>query len=152
MNEKLNLSEYNITTIVSFETVEHTPNPFAVVQKFYNILPVGGRLILSFPNYKNEMIDENGKSMDPYHLSVINFDDMIKHLEKLGFKINRILGQSLINNIIAQVLKIEEDLNISFESLYNYKKGNILTQSRNMAYPNDANVEKSYSYILDLIK
>ena len=152
LNEKLNLSEYNITTIVSFETVEHTPNPFAVVQKFYNILPVGGRLILSFPNYKNEMIDENGKSMDPYHLSVINFDDMIKHLEKLGFKINRILGQSLINNIIEQVLKIEEDLNISFESLYNYKKGNILTQSRNMAYPNDANVEKSYSYILDLIK
>ena len=72
--------------------------------------------------------------------------------KKLGFKINRILGQSLINNIIAQVLKIEEDLNISFESLYNYKKGNILTQSRNMAYPNDANVEKSYSYILDLIK
>ena len=152
LNENLNLSEYNITTIVSFETIEHTPNPFAVVQKFYNILPVGGRLILSFPNSQNEMIDENGKSMDPYHLSVIKFDDMIKHLEKLGFKINRILGQCFINQLIAQMLKIEEDLSVNLENLYNYSQSNILYQSKLLAYPNDVDIEKSYSIIFDLIK
>ncbi len=152
LNENLNLLEYNITTIVSFETIEHTPNPFAVIEKFYNILPSDGRLILSFPNSQNEMVDENGKSLDPFHLSVIEYEKMLNYLSNIGFEINRILGQSFINQLIAPMLKIEEDLSVNLENLYNYSQSNILYQSKLLAYPNNVDIEKSYSIIFDLIK
>ena len=152
LNNNIDLSDYGISTIISFETIEHTPNPFAVIEKFYNILPHGGRLILSFPNSQNEMIDENGKSLDPFHLSVIEYEKMLNYLSDIDFKINRILGQSFINQLIAQMLKIEEDLSVNLENLYNYSQSNILYQSKLLAYPNDVDIEKSYSIIFDLIK
>ena len=152
LNNNIDLSAYNISTIISFETIEHTHNPFAVIKKFYNILPYSGRLILSFPNSKNETLDENGKNLDPFHLSVIEYEKMLNYLSDMGFEINRILGQSFINRLIAQVLKIEEDLSVNLENLYNYSPKNILQQSKLLAYPNDVDIEKSYSFVFDLIK
>lgn len=152
LNKEIHLGNDNISTIVSFETIEHTPKPFPVVQSFYDILPSGGRLILSFPNKKCEMFDENGKNLDPFHLSVIEFEEMIKFLKQTGFKINRILGQSLMNKLIGKIFEIENDFNISFENLYSYEKINVLQQSRVLAYPNDVDIENSYSFILDLSK
>lgn len=152
LNNNIDLSNYDISTIISFETIEHTLNPFAVIEKFYIILPNGGRLILSFPSLQNEMIDENGKSLDPFHLSVIEYEKMLNYLSDIGFKINRILGQSFINQLIAQMLKIEEDLSVNLENLYNYSQSNILYQSKLLAYPNDVDIEKSYSIIFDLTK
>lgn len=152
LTKDIHLSQYRPSTIISFETIEHTPKPFDVVQKFYNILPTGGRLILSFPNAAYEMINENGKNHDPFHLSIIQFDEMVDMLTSMGFSISKILGQSFINKLITQVLEIEKDLNFSFENLYNYGKENILQQSRLLAYPNEKDIKDSYSFIFDAKK
>ena len=120
--DDLKLYDKDITTIISFETIEHTPKPFDIIKKFYNILPTGGRLILSFPNAQNETLDKNGKSLDPFHLSVIKYPEMLDNIKEIGFKINHILGQSLINQIITHAMKIEKDLNINLDNLYNYQK------------------------------
>lgn len=60
VNQPLSLFQSKVSTIVSFETIEHTFKPFEVLQRFYNLLPIGGRLILSFPNADCEMTDEKG--------------------------------------------------------------------------------------------
>lgn len=108
------LRHRQISAIISFETIEHTSTPFAAVKNFYDILPQSGKLFLSFPNIKCEIIDENGHSQDPHHLSVIDHNDMINFLKQTGFKINHILGQSMINRIITQTILLEQDLNLSF--------------------------------------
>lgn len=77
---------------------------------------------------------------------------MLDYLIKTGFKINKILGQSLINKIFAQVLDMENDFGMSFDAMYNYSRGNIIKQSRVLAYPNEADLEKSYSFLFDLTK
>lgn len=152
LQENLGFLENNLSTIVSFETIEHLINPFEQIQKFYDVLPINGRLFLSFLNSLCEQIDETGKSMDPFHLSVINYQEMLDYLIKTGFKINKILGQSLINKIFAQVLDMENDFGMSFDAMYNYSRGNIIKQSRVLAYPNEADLEKSYSFLFDLTK
>lgn len=85
LTKSLDLYRHSILTIVSFETIEHTPKPFNSIQKFYNILPIGGRLILSFPNASFEMENKEGKSIDSFHLSIIQFDKMIDKLTSIGF-------------------------------------------------------------------
>ena len=65
-------------------------NPFEIITKFYNILPHNGRLILSFPNSKYELTDENGKNQDSFHLSVIDYKKMKFFLQKTGFEITQI--------------------------------------------------------------
>ncbi len=152
LQENINILKDKINTIVSFETIEHTTAPFEVIKKFYNILPQGGKLFLSFPNEKYEIFDTSGKNMDKYHLSIIKYDKMLTFLQDSGFTINKILGQSLINNIISQIIKIEKDLAFSFDNLFNYSQNNIINQSRLLAYPNEKNIEQSYSFIFNLSK
>lgn len=152
LNSDFDLTSLNATHIVSFETIEHSPEPCRLVDKFYQMLPEHGKLYLSFPNAKCEFLDETGASQDPYHLSVIEFEKMIAFMEKTGFKIHKILGQSLVNKIILQVLQIEQDLQISLDTLYNYTKKNILSQSRILAYPNNIDVHNSYSFIIEAEK
>ncbi len=152
ISKNIDLLKDKVSAIVSFETIEHTLNPFEIITKFYNILPHNGRLILSFPNSKYELTDENGKNQDSFHLSVIDYKKMKFFLQKTGFEITQILGQSLVNKLFEQTLKIENDLNLSFDNIFNYQKENIIAQSRILAYPNDIDIEKSYSYIFDLKK
>ena len=151
LTEKFKLP-HDVDTIISFETIEHTSSPFVVVKKFYDILPQGGKLVLSFPNADYEQIDALGKSKDPFHLSVIKYNEMIEALKKIGFHINGVLGQSFINKIISQLVEMERYFGFSFDNLYNYQKENVLKQSRILAYPNTEDIEKSYSFIFDLIK
>lgn len=150
--DSLSLRRNDISAIVCFETIEHTEKPFDVIEKFYDILPKGGKLFLSFPNEKSELVDEKGKSLDRFHLSIINYHEMLDFVKEKGFIVNNVLGQSLINKVIAQLIEIEEDLNLSFDKFYNYAKSNILFQSRLLAYPNGEDIDKSYSFILDLEK
>ena len=152
LDDKLQLSNADISIIVSFETIEHTTRPFEVVQNFYDILPIGGRLVLSFPNAKKEIFDENGKNLDPFHLSLIQYDEMVAFLKQIGFKINCVLGQSLINKLVNRIFEMESNLKLDFDGLYSYEKSNILQQSKILAYPNDEDVQNSYSFIFDLSK
>lgn len=124
--------------IVCFETLEHLKYPDTFLKNIYNILDDKGTMILSIPNSKYEII-ENGKNKDSFHLHVFKYEDIINKLQNVGFYINKVYGQSYINKIVNK--EIEE-----------YKLTNIINDAKTIAYPNEEDINKTYSYIFILNK
>lgn len=60
--------------IVCFETLEHLQKPEAAVQAFFERLSDGGYLLLSVPNARYELLDDEGKNKDPFHLHIFSPD------------------------------------------------------------------------------
>lgn len=64
------LNDASIDLVVSFETLEHLPNPDQALQEFARILKPGGVFIGSVPNL---WVDEQGRNPVPYHLHVYDY-------------------------------------------------------------------------------
>lgn len=68
--------------VVSFETLEHLPNPDLLLQEFARVIKPGGLFIGSVPNL---WIDENGCNPVPYHFHVYDHaqfrDQVARHFE-----------------------------------------------------------------------
>lgn len=71
-------------TIVSFETIEHVPNPEQLVSSFYNALKTGGKLIVSSPNRiitsPGYIPHKKGKPNNEFHTieySLIEFKNLL---------------------------------------------------------------------------
>jgi ubiquinone/menaquinone biosynthesis C-methylase UbiE len=45
------LESSSVDTVVSFETIEHVPDPKKAIQEVYRVLKPGGRFFLTTPNY-----------------------------------------------------------------------------------------------------
>lgn len=146
------LAQRNISKIICLETLEHTRCPLEIMSAFYEILPAGGEVILSFPNKEYEVFDENGKNQDPYHLSVIDLKEFLEHLKSLNFKIKCILGQSMMNELVNQMGAIQKKYHLSLDELYHYDIESIIYFSRRFAYPDDFEVNHSYSYLIHVQK
>ena len=146
------LANRNISKIICFETLEHTHCPLEILSEFYKILPSKGEMILSFPNQIYERMDENGKNQDPYHLSIIDLKEFLEHCKNLGFKIKNVLGQTMMNDLTAQASEIQNKYKLSLDELYHYDIESIIYFSRRFAYPNDFEVNHSYSFLIHLIK
>ena len=140
--ECINVDDESITGIydgiVCFETLEHLKYPQKFLQNLYNILDENGVMILSVPNSEYEII-EDGKNKDSFHLHIFKYNDIVKMLEKVGFSINKVLGQSYINKIVNK--EIED-----------YSFTNIVEDAKTIAYPNEEDINKTYSYIFVLKK
>ncbi|QWA09344.1 class I SAM-dependent methyltransferase [Sodalis ligni] len=54
-----NISDHSVDVVISFETLEHVPDPEAVLAEFYRILTPAGRIIVSVPN---DWSDESEKT------------------------------------------------------------------------------------------
>jgi ubiquinone/menaquinone biosynthesis C-methylase UbiE len=63
------IPDASVDAIVSFETLEHVPDPQQVLQEFCRILTPGGRLLASVPN---DWREADGKDPNPHHLHVYN--------------------------------------------------------------------------------
>ena len=124
--------------IVCFETLEHLKYPESFIKDLYNLLDNDGILLLSIPNSIYEKF-ENGKNKDSYHLHVFEYNDIIDLIKKVGFKIKKIYGQSYINKIVNGDIK-------------EYKLSNVIDDAKNIAYPNEEDINKTYSYIFILNK
>ena len=124
--------------IVCFETLEHIKYPKKLLNNLYNVLTDNGVMILSVPNSEYEII-ENGKNKDSFHIRVFKYDDIVKMIEEVGFKINKVLGQSYINKIVNGDIK-------------EYELTNVIDDSKEIAYPNEEDINKTYSYIFILNK
>lgn len=146
------LDNRNISKIICFETLEHTRCPMEILKTFYDILPTKGEIILSFPNKKYEHFNENGENEDPYHLSVININEFLKYAQSLNFKIKAILGQTMMNDLVSQSSAFQDKYHLSLDELYHYDIESIIYFARRFAYPNDFDVNHSYSYIIHLVK
>ena len=124
--------------IVCFETLEHLKYPYNFLKNLYEILDENGIIILSIPNSEYEII-ENGKNKDFLHLHVFTYKDIVEKLQNVGFYINKVYGQSYINKIVNK--EIEE-----------YELTDIINDARTIAYPNEDDIKKTYSYIFILSK
>lgn len=124
--------------IVCFETLEHLKYPKKFLHNLYDILDNNGVMLLSVPNSDYEII-ENGKNKDSFHLHIFKYDDIIKMLYEIGFKIDKVLGQSYINKIVNNEIK-------------NYSITSVENDAKTIGYPNQEEIEKTYSYIFILNK
>lgn len=109
--------------IISSEVFEHIPHPYKAFAEIHRILKIGGAHIFTVPYYSNEendevrsIVDENNETiylMEPqYHGDPIRNDEgilvytifakeMIKKLEKIGFKVETNVMRNLKNGILG---------------------------------------------------
>ncbi len=65
------LPDRSVDLVACFETLEHVPDPAALLAEFERVLTPGGRLIVSVPC---DWTDESGKDPNPHHLHVYTWD------------------------------------------------------------------------------
>jgi SAM-dependent methyltransferase/uncharacterized coiled-coil DUF342 family protein len=79
----------SVDFIASFETLEHVPDPEAMLERFHDALSPGGRLIVSVPNM---WVDEQGVDPNPHHLHVYSREKVLSQLSK-RFIVERVWRQ-----------------------------------------------------------
>jgi 2-polyprenyl-3-methyl-5-hydroxy-6-metoxy-1,4-benzoquinol methylase len=85
------LSPSPFDAIVSFEVLEHVPNPVEVLQGMRALLKPGGMLVLSVPNLDDPycLKQQIALAMPPIHINFFNRRSLGKALQKAGFAIDR---------------------------------------------------------------
>lgn len=67
------LGDGSVDVVVSFETLEHLPNPERLLREFARVLRPGGLFIGSVPNL---WINEHGHNPVPYHLHIYDHEQL----------------------------------------------------------------------------
>ncbi|QLO06797.1 methyltransferase domain-containing protein (plasmid) [Citrobacter freundii] len=83
-------ADNSVDVVISFETLEHIPDPEGVLKEFQRILTPGGRVIVSVPN---DWSDETGEDPNPFHLHVYTLDT-IRNQINTHFDIENVTVQS----------------------------------------------------------
>ncbi len=83
------LADRSVDLVACFETLEHVPDPAALLKEFSRVLTPGGRVVVSVPN---EWTDETGRDPNPHHLHVYTW-------ERLG---RELAGEFLVERCAAQ--------------------------------------------------
>lgn len=110
-----------------------------------------GYLLLSFPNAKYERINPDGSNQDPYHLHILLLDEIKTTLRNLGYGIISVLGQPMCNIACSRQHDLRESKAISEEIVqqaFKYDLETIRALSLILAYPQDRNIDESYSYLI----
>ena len=76
--EQIPLADASIDTVVSFETIEHVPNPLRFLDECARVLTPGGTLIISTPN--KTVYSAPGRPYNPYHCSEMTEDEFLSAL------------------------------------------------------------------------
>jgi 2-polyprenyl-3-methyl-5-hydroxy-6-metoxy-1,4-benzoquinol methylase len=77
--EQIPLKDHSVDVVVSFETVEHVPNPEAFVRECARVLSRPGTMVMSTPN--TEIYDPHGQS-NPYHCSEMTESEFTMLLQR----------------------------------------------------------------------
>ena len=83
------LAPGSVDFIASFETLEHVPDPEAMLERFHEALSPGGRIIVSVPNM---WVNEHGVDPNPHHLHVYSREKVLAQLSK-RFTVERVWRQ-----------------------------------------------------------
>lgn len=102
--EKLQYSDGSFEAVTAFEVLEHVENPEKMLKEIHRVLTPQGKLFISTPNplhiWNRIKHLFTGKRFDkafpnPYHVKEFNKQELKELLEKNGFKIKGMVGQSL---------------------------------------------------------
>lgn len=88
--EAIPLPDSSVDVIVSFETIEHVPNPSQFLSECVRILRTSGTLIMSTPNVQ---VYHGRVSDNPFHCSEMRLDDFA-HLVENHFSKAQFYGQT----------------------------------------------------------
>lgn len=77
--EQIPLADASVDVVVSFETIEHVPDPAQFLAECRRVLATGGQLIISTPNKDVYSRPERGWS-NPYHCSEMTEEEFISSL------------------------------------------------------------------------
>jgi SAM-dependent methyltransferase len=80
------LQSSSVNFAVSVETLEHIPEPAALLQELYRVLAPAGRVYVSVPN---DWSDGSGKDPNPFHLHVYDWKTISRQLKDAGFSVIR---------------------------------------------------------------
>jgi 2-polyprenyl-3-methyl-5-hydroxy-6-metoxy-1,4-benzoquinol methylase len=72
--EEIPLPDNSVGVIVSFETIEHVPNPSRFLDECVRVLVPGGRLVISTPN--KEVYTDRLGARNPYHCSEMTEEEL----------------------------------------------------------------------------
>ena len=76
--ENLPLADSSVDLVVSFETIEHVPNPGRFLDECARVLVPGGKLIVSTPN--KEVYSRPGAPANQYHCSEMTEHEFLSAL------------------------------------------------------------------------
>ncbi|MGH9718181.1 MAG: class I SAM-dependent methyltransferase [Candidatus Acidiferrales bacterium] len=76
--ESLPVSDRSVDVVVSFETIEHVPNPSRFLEECARVLIPGGKLVVSTPN-KN-IYSGPGRASNPHHCSEMTEGEFVAAL------------------------------------------------------------------------
>lgn len=81
----------SIDFILSFETIEHLPEPQRYLKELFRVLAPAGRVFISAPN---KWINEEGVDPNPDHLHIYDWEKLRGELKDVGFIIEKAFGQT----------------------------------------------------------
>ena len=155
LDKPIELRQDKVDFVVAFEFLEHLENPNFVLEFINKILKENGKFICSVPNNLYEVAKADGKPSNPYHKHIYTQEEVIKLLNAHNLKIEKILGQAFPNIFAKNESKWARKKRLPFTSSTNA----IFTQKEYLkyfgymfAYPNELMIDKSYSYIYEVIK
>jgi len=79
--QRLPLPDETFDVVVSFETIEHLPNPHQFLQECNRILRPNGTIVVSTPNKDIYSMILNGAS-NPFHCSELSLDDFLQLMHR----------------------------------------------------------------------
>ncbi len=88
--ERIPLESGSFDAVVSFETVEHVPNPRLFIEEIYRVLRPGGMVVISTPNKE---VYHHGVTPNPYHCSEMTRVEFLKVMQPY-FQVCQLLGQT----------------------------------------------------------
>lgn len=136
--------------IVCFETLEHLANPQKNIEQFARILKKNGLLFISIPNDIFESIDGNGHPVSQFHHHSISREEMEEMLLGNGFEILHKLGQATMNKLMRWENRLYKKKRIAekwSDLPLLHEKQNIYSAAYIFGYPDDIDLENSYSRI-----
>ena len=149
------LKEAPFTSITAFEVLEHLEDPKKTTDELSQLLVKGGLLLASFPNPTYERLDETGTPENPYHHHAQSLEESTKMFVDAGFEVKQTLGQPLCNQLFSRERNLYKNGTIT-EKPFSKKELNSPNGLENLAnllaWPEEGNLQKSYTFIFELIK
>jgi len=84
------IPDHSVDIVISFETLEHVPDPEGLLAAFHRVLTPAGRIIVSVPN---DWSDETGEDPNPFHLHIYDLNKLRDQI-KIKFDLEQVVVQS----------------------------------------------------------